>query len=63
MSIHGTFRARVGAFLHIFPDSMSPSAAQIAAAVEGRFVIEDWHGFGTEYDLTLQARRRNIEHA
>ncbi len=48
---------------HIFPNSMLPSAVQIAAAVEGRFVIEDWHGFGADYDLTLQAWRRNIEGA
>jgi cyclopropane-fatty-acyl-phospholipid synthase len=46
---------------HIFPNSMLPSARQIAEAVEGRFVIEDWHNFGTDYDLTLQAWRDNIE--
>jgi cyclopropane-fatty-acyl-phospholipid synthase len=48
---------------YIFPNSMLPSAAQIASAVEGRFVIEDWHGFGTDYDLTLQAWRDNVERA
>ncbi len=48
---------------YIFPNSMLPSAAQIAAASEGRFVIEDWHGFGTDYDQTLQAWRDNIERA
>jgi cyclopropane-fatty-acyl-phospholipid synthase len=42
---------------------MLPSAAQIARAVEGRFVIEDWHGFGVDYDRTLQAWRDNIEAA
>ena len=42
---------------------MLPSAAQIATAVEGRFVTEDWHGFGTDYDRTLQAWRDNIERA
>jgi cyclopropane-fatty-acyl-phospholipid synthase len=48
---------------YIFPNSMLPSAAQITRAFEGRFVLEDWHGFGTDYDLTLQAWRRNVEAA
>ncbi|GAB3092208.1 cyclopropane fatty acyl phospholipid synthase [Lysobacter terrae] len=48
---------------YIFPNSMLPSAAQIARAVEGLFVIEDWHGFGPDYDRTLQAWRANIEAA
>ena len=30
---------------------------------EGLFVIEDWHGFGPDYDRTLQAWRDNIERA
>ncbi len=46
---------------YIFPNSMLPSAVQIAEAVEGLFVVEDWHGFGTDYDRTLQAWRDNIE--
>jgi cyclopropane-fatty-acyl-phospholipid synthase len=48
---------------YIFPNSMLPSAAQLAAATEGRFVIEDWHNFGADYDRTLQAWRANIERA
>lgn len=48
---------------YIFPNSMLPSATQVAEAVEGRFVIEDWHSFGTDYDLTLQAWRANVEQA
>jgi len=48
---------------YIFPNSMLPSAAQVAGAVEGRFVIEDWHNFGADYDRTLQAWRDNIEAA
>jgi len=46
---------------YIFPNSMLPSAAQIARAVEDLFVIEDWHNFGADYDRTLQAWRDNIE--
>ena len=36
---------------------------RLRVAVEGLFVIEDWHGFGTDYDLTLQAWRDNVEAA
>ncbi len=48
---------------YIFPNSMLPSAAQVARAVEGLFVVEDWHGFGPDYDRTLQAWRSNVEAA
>jgi cyclopropane-fatty-acyl-phospholipid synthase len=40
---------------YIFTNSVIPSMAQIAAAVEGAFVVEDWHGFGPDYDRTLLA--------
>ena len=42
---------------------MLPSARQLAEASEGLFVIEDWHNFGADYDLTLQAWRENCEAA
>jgi cyclopropane-fatty-acyl-phospholipid synthase len=48
---------------YIFPNSMIPSAQQIATASEGLFVIEDWHNFGADYDRTLMAWRRNFEAA
>lgn len=48
---------------YIFPNSMLPSARQLAEASEGLFVIEDWHNFGADYDLTLQAWRENSEAA
>ena len=48
---------------YIFPNSMLPSALQIARASEGLFVIEDWHNFGADYDTTLQAWRNNVEAA
>ena len=38
---------------YIFPNSMLPSMAQIAAAAEDLFVTEDWHSFGPDYDRTL----------
>jgi len=48
---------------YIFPNSMLPSAAQIGAACEGLFVVEDWQNFGADYDPTLMAWRRNFEQA
>jgi cyclopropane-fatty-acyl-phospholipid synthase len=48
---------------YIFPNSMLPSAEQIANSVEGLFVIEDWHNFGADYDRTLLAWRANFDAA
>lgn len=45
---------------HIFPNSMLPSLAQLAAACERHFVVEDWHGFGPDYDRTLMAWSDNF---
>ncbi|MDZ7748161.1 MAG: cyclopropane fatty acyl phospholipid synthase [Halofilum sp. (in: g-proteobacteria)] len=46
---------------YIFPNSMIPSVNQVTDAVEGRFIIEDWHNFGTDYDRTLLAWYANFE--
>jgi cyclopropane-fatty-acyl-phospholipid synthase len=46
---------------YIFPNSMLPSVRQIAAAIEGTFVLEDWHSFGPDYDTTLMHWHRNVE--
>jgi cyclopropane-fatty-acyl-phospholipid synthase len=48
---------------HIFPNSMLPSAAQIAYAAEGQFIIEDVHNFGAYYDRTLLAWEKNVQQA
>lgn len=48
---------------YIFPNSMVPSAAQITRASEGLFSIDDWHGFGGDYDRTLLAWRNNFDAA
>lgn len=45
---------------YIFPNSMLPSVVQIARAIEGRFVMEDWHNFSADYDRTLMAWYANI---
>ena len=48
---------------YIFPNSMVPSAEQIANSTEGLFVTEDWHNFGADYDRTLMAWRANFDTA
>jgi len=40
---------------YIFPNGMLPSIRQVAAATEHRFIVEDWHNFGADYDRTLMA--------
>jgi cyclopropane-fatty-acyl-phospholipid synthase len=40
---------------YIFPNGKLPSASEIAAVVDGRFLVEDWHNFGQDYDRTLMA--------
>ncbi len=46
---------------YIFPKAMLPSASQLSRAVEGLFVIEDWHNFSVDYDKTLMAWFQNFE--
>lgn len=48
---------------YIFPNSVIPAASEVAAALEGLFVVEDWHNFGPDYDRTLMAWHDNIEAA
>src|SRR5258708_25017341 len=40
---------------YIFPNGVAPSVRQIGQAVEGLFVMEDWHNFGPDYYKTLMA--------
>lgn len=46
---------------YIFPNGKLPSARQVTEALERRFVIEDWHNFGPDYDHTLLAWWANFE--
>jgi cyclopropane-fatty-acyl-phospholipid synthase len=48
---------------YIFPNGKLPSASEMASALEGRFLIEDWHNFGSDYDRTLMAWWENFEMA
>lgn len=45
---------------YIFPNGMLPSIAQIGEAIDGRFIMEDWHNFGAYYDKTLMAWHENF---
>jgi cyclopropane-fatty-acyl-phospholipid synthase len=46
---------------YIFPNSMLPSIKQIGRAIEGLFVMEDWHNFSADYDKTLMTWYRNFQ--
>lgn len=46
---------------YIFPHGHLPSIVQIGEAIEGLFVMEDWHNFGASYDATLRAWHQNFE--
>ena len=63
----GTNRSHTGGngwgVKYIFPNGMLPSIAQLGAAMEGLFVMEDWHNFGPHYDKTLMCWYANFEDA
>lgn len=46
---------------YIFPNSHLPSIAQIGSAIEGLFVMEDWHNFSADYDKTLMSWSQNFD--
>ncbi len=48
---------------YIFPNGMLPSIAQLGSAMEGLFVMEDWHNIGPHYDRTLMAWHGNFTNA
>ena len=48
---------------YIFPNGCLPSVRHIAEASDGRFVMEDWHNFGADYDRTLMAGLENFKRA
>lgn len=45
---------------YIFPGGMLPSVKLLSQAIENRFVIEDLHNFGADYDKTLMAWDANF---
>ena len=48
---------------YIFPNGKLPSACEISNSVEDKFIIEDWHNFGQDYDKTLMAWMKNFDDA
>lgn len=48
---------------YIFPNGKLPSAREISEVAEDRFLIEDWHNFGQDYDRTLMAWWDNFDAA
>jgi cyclopropane-fatty-acyl-phospholipid synthase len=48
---------------YIFPGGVIPSLEQISAAASPRWVVEDVHNFGPDYDRTLMAWLANIDDA
>ncbi|GAP35057.1 cyclopropane fatty acyl phospholipid synthase [Piscinibacter sakaiensis] len=48
---------------YVFPNGELPTLARLGRAFERRFVVEDLHNFGADYDRTLMAWHANIEAA
>ncbi|HET8549810.1 MAG TPA: cyclopropane fatty acyl phospholipid synthase [Bryobacteraceae bacterium] len=48
---------------YIFPNGMIPAIEQLGRAMEGLWVMEDWHNFGPDYDRTLLAWWDNFDRA
>lgn len=48
---------------YIFPGGHLPSADALSGSAQQRFVLEDWHNFGADYDRTLMAWHDNFETA
>ncbi len=48
---------------YIFPNGKLPSPVELAGVLEGRFILEDWHNFGPDYDRTLMAWAERFEAA
>jgi cyclopropane-fatty-acyl-phospholipid synthase len=45
---------------YIFRNGMLPSIQQLGAAIEGLFIMEDWHNFSADYDTTLMSWYKNF---
>lgn len=48
---------------YIFPQGMLPTLRSLSRAAEGKFVIEDVHNIGADYDKTLMAWHDNFDQA
>lgn len=45
---------------YIFPNGNLPFPKDLTKATEGKFIVEDWHNFGPDYDRTLHAWIKNF---
>ncbi len=48
---------------YIFPNGIVPSIQQLGASFENKLMLEDWHNFGPDYDLTLMEWHRRFQSA
>jgi cyclopropane-fatty-acyl-phospholipid synthase len=48
---------------YIFPNGELPTIARLGRACEQRFIVEDLHNFGADYDRTLMCWHANVEAA
>ena len=46
---------------YIFPNGVLPSPTNLGRALEGVFVVEDWHNFGHDYFPTFMAWHANFQ--
>lgn len=45
---------------YIFQNGALPSMQHVAGLIDKKFVLEDWHSFGADYDKTLMAWHKNF---
>jgi cyclopropane-fatty-acyl-phospholipid synthase len=48
---------------YIFPNGCLPYFTEVTGAMDGLFVIEDWHNFGSDYAKTLEEWEKNFDSA
>jgi cyclopropane-fatty-acyl-phospholipid synthase len=48
---------------YIFPNGKLPSVEEFGKVLNGRFIMEDWHNFGPDYDTTLMAWWQRFDQA
>ncbi len=48
---------------YIFPNSNLPFPGDLTQATLGKFIVEDWHNFGPDYEKTLRAWWKNFVHS
>lgn len=48
---------------YIFPNGIIPSAMEVTKAMDRLVLMNDWHTFGTSYDLTLLAWNENFQNS